>query len=596
MKSTPPGPAGPNPPPRSDPNNMQSVENTIMIANLNSIARVDQSLNTLMKIVALGGATPQQIMRFQGYIQRAREMGPQPHHAHLLNMRQPPTTQVQRPRPLTKPPAPVKPPAPKKLPKEKKPPAPKKPIIPKELKLTAFQEKYLVGATILFEFVENPNVRYALPQSAISEVISEIKPPVNEEDEQPVDILQSFLWIHNFEEYEKYEAKYAEYEKAIKQKEEAEAKKLKEEEDAKKKLEDEKEEARKKKEKEDEDKKKNESSEVEATEKVEGSESKEAENLGASEIIEAKEEKIVTKEDDASLSTVTDKENIEVKEEEKEDTKTNLRARRGRRPPPPPRKSKVKPEKKLVPPDEIDIRFTAMSYTLCGIPSRFIPILVNSSKPIEQVQKKMTNILSKGSRMPNYYLWYQVDGKLDEKLAEELRVELNVEEKKMNGVTYTSSSTAVELSDKKRKLKEEREEKTRQRKLKKLEEKKEKELSNTPPPTSQGDITHSEGKSTPVSTSEFSTPVPGSANNTKTASSEHPDEPQTKRIKLEPNTELVPESKKEGSKDMSENNETGVKSENSEITEKIEVKSVGESKKNDAETAEIPEVADGDEA
>lgn len=457
-----PSPAGnpgathpPPPPPRNDPNNMQSVENTIMIANLNAIARVDHSLNTLMKIVALGGATPQQIMRFQGYIQRAREMGPQPHHAHLLN--RPPMQQAKQPTPKKA--AVPKPPAVKKPPKEKKVAVKKPPAPSKEMKLTAFQERYLTDATILFEFVENPNVRFSLPREVICEIISEIKPPVNEEDEQPTDVLLSYLWIHNLAEYEEYEVKLAHYEKLVKEREEAEAKKLREEEEAKKKLQEE--EEAKRKAQEEEAKKK--------AQEEEAAKAKDAEEGGA--------------------PGETTKEGEVKKEPVQEEPKRNLRLSRSARrrpappPPPPPKKAtKPKKEKELIPPTEPEVKFTALSYTIRGIPARFVPIVTNSAKNLEQVQKRMSRIIENGTRMPNYYLWYQVDGKLDENLAEEIRVELNQEEKKMPGVAYTSSTAINEANEKKRKMKEEKEEKQRLKKLKKLEALKEKSKSGSPAP------------------------------------------------------------------------------------------------------------------
>lgn len=476
------------PPPRSDPNNMQSAENTIMIANLNAIARVDQSLNSLMKIVALGAASPQQIIRFQGYIQRAREMGPQPHHSQLLNMRRP-----------------APPPQPKKPPKEKRTYNTKKLSVAKELKLTAFQEKYLNNATILFEFVDNPNVRYALPKDVICEVTKEPKPPVDEDDEQETDILLSFIWIHNLIEVEKYEEQLAKYEAAVKEREEAEeAKRKKEEEDAKKEKEEE-EEARRK-----------------AQEDLE--KNKEGESV----------------------------ENNEVKKEEVEEVEKltpNLRASRTKRKAAPPPK-KPKPLKKLVPPTEPDIKFTCMSFSIRNVPGRFVPILLNSAKPLESVQKNMSNIIAKGTPMSNYYLWYQVDGKQDEALAESLRVELNQEEKKMNGVVYTSSSAADEANIKKRKQKEEKEEKQRLKKMKKMEQLKQKSAlklepgssDGTPVATDKNDTTTSE-QSLANGKAPSTEPSPASAEVTRetngTSESGKPEETSSLVMTSNPQTDLL---------------------------------------------------------
>lgn len=389
-----------------------------MISNLNAIARVDESLNQLMKTVALGSASPQQIVTFQGYIKRAREMGPQPHHAYLF--------------------APLKR---KELKiKEKKP----KKIIPRDQKLTAFQERYLNDATILFEYVENANVRYKIPQDAVCEVLEPQFTPKDDDLEQDVkDVLISFLWIHNQKEVNEYQRKLNEYNA----KKEEERKK---EEDAKK------EEERKKEEKEKEEEKKDDETNNDGengvkpddttAEKTEETES----NAGVQEA-NPEEEK---------------EENVEVKEEEPKEPTRRLPPRKSARKQkkrPPPRKAAPK---KMELPVEPEIKFTAMSFTVHGIPTRFIPIMVNSFKPLEQVQERMQHIMQNGSRQPNFYLWYQVDGKLDEGLAEDIRGQLNQEEKKMQGVDAAASEKASQAA-KKRKLKEKQESKAK--KLKEIE-------------------------------------------------------------------------------------------------------------------------------
>lgn len=113
---------------------------------------------------------------------------------------------------------------------------------------------------------------------------------------------------------------------------------------------------------------------------------------------------------------------------------------------------------KLEKPEEPEIRFTTVSFIVHGIPLRFVPILINSVNPLKEVQEHMEHILKVGTRMTNFYLWYQVDGKLDEALAEEVRNQLNQEEKKMPGITAASplekAVTKETTGPKKRKLKE----------------------------------------------------------------------------------------------------------------------------------------------
>lgn len=57
---------------------MANPEQAQMITNLNTMAKSDSHLNTLMKKVASGGATPDQIAEFQQYIQKAKDMSKRP--------------------------------------------------------------------------------------------------------------------------------------------------------------------------------------------------------------------------------------------------------------------------------------------------------------------------------------------------------------------------------------------------------------------------------------------------------------------------------------------------------------------------------------
>lgn len=344
--------------PEASNDSMQSPENLLMISNLNAIARVDPTLNTLMKIVARGTATPNQIMTFQGYISRAREMGPPPHPFLVPNMR------INPHQPLRV----------KKVYKDKKPYKEKKPIkfkLPRDQKLTAFQEKYLSDATLVFEYAENSNVRYMLPKNAICEVL----PSKNSSDER--DILISFLWVHNQNELSRYEELLKQYNDEIQERE------RKEKEEEKKKI--------------------------------------EAEN-------ETKAETQLKFNEQESKSTS----NEEIPPSRV--TRSRPNTKKTKKPPAP------KQPKKLEPPIEPDLRYTSVSFVLHDIPSKFVPIVTNSVYPEDKVREYMLNILSKGTRSANFYLWYQVDAKLDEQLAENVRSELVAEERKMPGIPHTSST------------------------------------------------------------------------------------------------------------------------------------------------------------
>lgn len=434
--------------PPSPSGDMQSIENTIMISNLNSIAREDASLNALMKIVALGTASSEQIIEFKTYIEKAKAMGPQPHHAYLFDK----STAAQKyflerlkygmkdSQMAFKD---------KKIPKLR---------LPRDQKLTAFQERYLDNATLLFEFVENPNVRFLLPQDSICEVMDPADPIVeDEDDEEPTeykDILISTLWVHNVAEVEKYQEKLAEYERLVKEREE---KKRLEEDEAKKK-----EEAERK------------AADGEAAGETEGgketgSELQPAENGEiAGENVENDGKETVNGEGgDTEAANAETGENATVTpdveqngestsadpavkteaEEPKARSFPNRKTRSKKKGRPPPRAPTIK---KVERPVEPEIKFTAFSFTIHNIPARYVPIVMNSMKPVEEVQKRMEHILKTGTRLNSFYLWYQVDGKLDEKLAEGLRNGLVQEEKKMPGV---APALAITKEPKKRKIK-----------------------------------------------------------------------------------------------------------------------------------------------
>lgn len=444
-------PSGPLPPP-SDPNNMQSIENKIMISNLNAIARQDASLNSLMKVVALGGATPEQILKFQEYIKRAREMGPQPYHAYLFhNQNSSRPTNELNPGSSDNGEEDRGDKARKEKTKEKKIPKSK---IPKEQKLTAFQERYLTDATIVFEFLENSNIRFLFPRMAVCEAIEAANPPPeNPEDSTDYnDILVSHLWIHNQSELDEYDKKLEEYENEVKQREEEELKKKQEEEaklkeqEAEKAAKEETDEAKV----DNKDEAENEALEVENTDNSDGVKI-EPNSEGVSETTPATSEPVEGEVIEEPTQTKA------LEEEEETPTVTTTPRRRA-----PVRRAAVSRKKKalarkvvvkkLVPPTRPEIRFTSLTFTIHNIPVRFTPIVVNMAKPLDEVQKYMTRILSIGLRLPNYYLWYQVDARLDESLAENIRVQLVQEEKKMIGVP-TSQPEPVERHYKKRKPK-----------------------------------------------------------------------------------------------------------------------------------------------
>lgn len=382
---------------KNDQHNMSSIENTIMIANLNAIARVDASLNALMKIVALGNATPPQILTFQGFIQRARDMGPQPHHAFLF-----PNGRLPGHRPQGRPP---------KEPRERKTAKPK---VPKDQRLTAFQEKYLKDATILFEFVENPNVRYMFTRECVCEVTPLDKTVEGEPEVK--DVIMSFLWIHNEQEVLDYKTKLKEFEKW-----------------------------------EEEQRKKNEAIENEKNSKDE--DAKEGKDDGNADQVGDNQESL---KDAATSNDVEEQEkqledsNVSHKNGSKNVRRTGARRTRKRTAVTAGKKSEKKPER----PVEPEVRYTPVTLKLQGIPSRYISIISNSAYPLNEVQSSMSEILKSGIKSSMFYLWYQVDGKVDEQLAEDIRVQLNQEERKMPGLPTIQSSSTLGSGPRKRRTKE----------------------------------------------------------------------------------------------------------------------------------------------
>lgn len=202
-QSSHPAPSSSSPPASTNnPNNMATI------MKLQAIARIDRSLNSLMKIVASGNATPEQITAFQAYINRARSMEledipkyfkPVPENggdsAVVSANGQAPAikpaiapsatlTAAGKPRAKKKDGTPRKPGKPRGRtagskknpdgPKKKDPNKPKTTYIPKKL-----QKK----VTIVFEFKDNPADRYIIPKNSIIEIL-----PTNE-------VLISFLLL-----------------------------------------------------------------------------------------------------------------------------------------------------------------------------------------------------------------------------------------------------------------------------------------------------------------------------------------------------------------------------------------------------------------
>ncbi|KAH3688847.1 hypothetical protein WICPIJ_000153 [Wickerhamomyces pijperi] len=431
---------------------MQSRESQIMIANLNAMARAEPSLNELMKIVATGTAKPEQIKEFQGYIQRAKAMGPPPNFvpigipagpaakpstpaptANTASKTTSTTSQKKQPKvpkqpkspkepklpkppkepkPAKEPKAPKPPKEPKtaKEPKDQKPPKPVKepkppkevkvkekkekpvkiPKVPKDLHLTSFQEKYVNGADLVFEFGEALNIRYFLPKYCVYEKIG------SEET------LISMFVIHNADEIKRWKLKkerelQREKEKSVKQEEEA--KKLQDQEKADK---------------------------AGTTEKTESTETKAQEST-----IEAEsppEDSSTVKVEDADGDITMKEVNPAATEQTKPKPQTD-----------PEREPEIKP---LEPGEPIPY-YSPFTFTLSNFPYRYDKILQNSFHKLPEVQRYMKRVMKYGVRVPKQHLWYSLDGIEDEEVAENLRSELYHLENPSKGKTRKRNASVV---------------------------------------------------------------------------------------------------------------------------------------------------------
>lgn len=358
----------------------------MMINNLNLIARVDQSLNTLMKIVASGDALNEQIIEFQGYIQRAKEMGDgglanyrppaRPIPAHLMGY--PHAYGVPEVRRVGRPPKP-RPLGPDGLPLPA-PPRGVRPVKPpRDQRLTAFQEKYLYDANLVFEFAEVPNMRYWIPKDAVCEITLEHKKqlegplaPPNQPDDG--EMLVSFMYIHNYEEMDRYERDKAAWDAREEQR------------------------------------------------RVEKEKAEQAEKA-------AKEGGEVKQEDGVPAAL-----DVPVRRPRKKAARFGRRSTRAKAAAP--LDDELDTDADPCPVEPV-AEYLPMTIRFLKMPRRYLPVLGNSFRPAEKVVAKMEHIMGHGTRLTEHYLWNQLDGKRDRQLAEELREAL-AEADKTGGVVKRS--------------------------------------------------------------------------------------------------------------------------------------------------------------
>ncbi|KAG0684551.1 SWR1-complex protein 3 [Pichia californica] len=264
-------------------------------------------------------------------------------------------------------------------------------------KLSPLQERYTTGASLVFEFLENPSSRFTIPRDTIYELIDNEDEDDNNElnlnstiegnqnfkiksenctgnNSRPkspyVTLLASFLLVHNQGEIDGWERRQAEA-RAIEEEKERkrlEALKIEEEESKKNTIA---ENARKRRRK---------------KSTWNSSSSKRATRLSK----QAKEIELLRREEEGFHE-----EDAHLRDNEKEE----------------------------------DIRpipiYSCVTLKLCNVPFRFANFILQSGNSMEDRKKNMEEIMKIGTKVSLDQLWYQIDGIKDEILGETLRYNLN---------------------------------------------------------------------------------------------------------------------------------------------------------------------------
>ena len=262
-------------------------------------------------------------------------------------------------------------------------------------KLSPLQERYSVGATLVFEFFENNSARFMIPRDTIFEIVNKeaeddagesrsnslasvpteqsnfIKDEPSHDQPHPkspyVTILASFLLVHNQSEIDGWDRRQEEARRAA---EEAE---------------------RKRKE----------------AEKAELEESK---NCTIAENARKRRRK------KSNWSTATSKRSTRLSKQAKE--LENLRREEENY------HEEDEEDDSLEKPRPLPV-YSCVTLTLSKVPFRFANFIANSGNPVSVAHESMKEIMKIGTRVPLDKLWYQVDGIKDELLAETLRYNLN---------------------------------------------------------------------------------------------------------------------------------------------------------------------------
>ncbi len=267
-----------------------------------------------------------------------------------------------------------------------------------EGKLTSFQERYSSGATLVFEFHENTSARFYIPRDAIMEVLSEendeneakrsstedrigqnvikTEPETEKVDGRKpyVDILVSFVLVHNIQEIEEWK----------------ERRRLRETEKQK--------------------------------QQAEMLQKRQEEKLKLAELAEEKKKEAVAKK--SSKKKRRHRKNWGSSRRKTRSSSIQQQERRLKKEAELSYKAENEEDEERMDPEPVPV-YSTTTVTLKDIPAKFAELVKNSGETVQESRVSMEKMMECGQRLDQKHMWYQLDGIKDELLAETLRFNLN---------------------------------------------------------------------------------------------------------------------------------------------------------------------------
>lgn len=267
-----------------------------------------------------------------------------------------------------------------------------------EGKLTSFQERYSSGATLVFEFHENTSARFYIPRDAIMEVLNEkndeneakksstedrigqnvikTEPETEKVDGRKpyVDILVSFVLVHNIQEIEEWKER-KRLRDTEKQKQQAETLKKRQE-----------------------------------------------ERLKLAELAEEKKKEAVAKK--SSKKKRRHRKNWGSSRRKTRSSSIQQQERRLKKEAELSYKAENEEDEERMDPEPVPV-YSTTTVTLKDVPAKFADLVKNSGETVQESRVSMEKMMECGQRLDQKHMWYQLDGVKDELLAETLRFNLN---------------------------------------------------------------------------------------------------------------------------------------------------------------------------